>query len=226
MQFNKGQLFLIIFIMIGSGQVIFEFLQFDFWAHIFKALIIPALAGYFLSRNTAGNGALIVVALMLAWLGDLLLIKVDQGYFLMGMASFFGMQVLYIIVYFKKGVNFEKAMATKVLLTTALLGASAYPLWMVLINCGALAPIVGVYGIVLLLMGMTAIFRLGSTNLSSFIYTGTGAFLFIMSDGIIAYSRFVTPLNANFLVMLTYISAQGLIIHGLLKHVKFQKIPA
>ena len=49
-------------------------------------------------------------------------------------------------------------------------------------------------------------------------WLGLGAFIFILSDGMIAYNKFVTPIEGiRFPIMITYYTAQYLLIGGYLK---------
>jgi uncharacterized membrane protein YhhN len=76
-----------------------------------------------------------------------------------------------------------------------------------------------VYAGVLTYMVLSALFRFGKTNSGSFTMVFGGAILFMMSDSLIAINKFLEPLSmAGFWVMITYITAQFLIVKGLLKH--------
>jgi uncharacterized membrane protein YhhN len=49
-------------------------------------------------------------------------------------------------------------------------------------------------------------------------WLGVGAFIFILSDGMIAYNKFITPVEGiRFPIMITYYAAQYLLIGGYLK---------
>ena len=75
-----------------------------------------------------------------------------------------------------------------------------------------------VYSIVITLMGLAALDRYGAVSPKSFWKVLIGALLFILSDSLIAYSRFgqeiVEISLPGFWIMLTYILAQFLIITG------------
>jgi uncharacterized membrane protein YhhN len=61
--------------------------------------------------------------------------------------------------------------------------------------------------------------RKGRTSDKSFLLIYFGALLFIMSDSMIAINQFIEPIiYGRFLIMFTYISAQYLIVIGVLKH--------
>jgi len=65
-------------------------------------------------------------------------------------------------------------------------------------------------------MSMMALNRRGRVNPPSFRYVFFGSILFLLSDSMIAINKFSTefPL-AGFWIMITYISAQYLIMRGL-----------
>ena len=56
-------------------------------------------------------------------------------------------------------------------------------------------------------------------NNGSFVFVLAGAVFFIISDALIAINKFYAPFElASFLIMITYIKAQYLILVGLIKH--------
>ena len=63
-----------------------------------------------------------------------------------------------------------------------------------------------------------ALNRFGNGHPISFSLVFTGSLLFVFSDTMIAVNRFLTPIPyEGILIMTTYISAQYLIMRGLLK---------
>ena len=78
-----------------------------------------------------------------------------------------------------------------------------------------------VYALVLVVMALNGLFRLGRTNTISFWLVFVGAMFFMVSDSVLAINKFLTPLPyAGLLIMSTYISAQFLIIEGLIAHTR------
>jgi uncharacterized membrane protein YhhN len=76
-----------------------------------------------------------------------------------------------------------------------------------------------VYAAVITTMVLTALFRYGRTSNSSFWQVFIGAVLFMISDSILAINKFLDPItNAGLYIMITYVAAQFLIVHGILKH--------
>jgi uncharacterized membrane protein YhhN len=76
-----------------------------------------------------------------------------------------------------------------------------------------------VYAIVLVVMTLNALLRLGKTTSPSFWMVFVGALLFMASDSLLAINKFLDPLPfGNIWVMTTYMSAQYLIVKGLIVH--------
>ena len=78
---------------------------------------------------------------------------------------------------------------------------------------------VALYGVTIVVMVMTALFRYGRTIPNSFWLVFGGAALFMLSDSILAINKFLTPVSyASFWIMLTYMSAQLMIVVGISRH--------
>lgn len=75
-----------------------------------------------------------------------------------------------------------------------------------------------VYSLTIVIMAVMASLRYGKTNYRSFLWTCWGAVFFLLSDGILAYNRFVEQFDAaDILVMSTYMLAQYLIVMGIVE---------
>ena len=76
-----------------------------------------------------------------------------------------------------------------------------------------------IYMLAILTMAtMAAQTRKGNANTSSFSIVMVGALLFVISDTLIAFNRFVAPIYLEgIFVMTTYIAAQYSIMQGILK---------
>jgi uncharacterized membrane protein YhhN len=74
---------------------------------------------------------------------------------------------------------------------------------------------VALYAFAISLMGFLALNRLGRVNTDSFNWVFFGALLFILSDSVLAYNKFVDRLSGvGVIVMTTYMVAQYLITIG------------
>jgi uncharacterized membrane protein YhhN len=76
-----------------------------------------------------------------------------------------------------------------------------------------------IYTVVIIVMSLHAVRRFNRANIGSFRILTAGAFLFMLSDSLLAYNMFGAPLPfAGLLVMSTYLAAQFLIVKGILWH--------
>ncbi len=193
--------------------------------YIFKPLLMPLLAIYLLfsvDRSDYHRHFLLLVALLFAWGGDVfLMIGRDGLLFLLGLGSFLVMQILYIIIFAK---NRAKPSLLKrrpyLALPYLLIGLSFYLLSVPqLLEDSVMLIAVFVYAAALSTMAVVAMNRYGSVASSNYWSVLIGASLFLASDLMIGINKFIWqdfPF-ASFAIMITYISAQYLIVSGLLK---------
>ena len=189
---------------------------------ISKALIIPILFLIYFRyvRNNVNHfHTMILAALVFSWCGDVLLqlTRFNELFFLAGLGSFLLAQVMYLIAFFSTpGKNIITGSGSWILLIVAAYGAVLiYYLWD---GLGDMKIPVLIYAMVILTMLSAAIDRKGKVNRISFLLVLYGAILFVMSDSMIAINKFRYPFDlANIAIMLTYITAQYLIITGCLK---------
>ena len=194
---------------------------------ISKALIIPILFLIYFRyvRNTVNHfHTMILAALVFSWCGDVLLqlTRFNEFFFLAGLGSFLLAQVMYLIAFFSTpGKNILTGSGSWILLIVAAYGAVLiYYLWD---GLGDMKIPVLIYAMVILTMLSAAIDRKGKVNRISFLLVLYGAILFVMSDSMIAINKFRYPFDlANIAIMLTYITAQYLIITGCLKQYNIQ----
>lgn len=190
-----------------------------------KSLLMPALLAYFIVESREWEKKYrtpIVLALICSFFGDFFLLFSGPTYFLLGLGSFLLAQASYIYA-FRNG-PFEQNKGKIEMIFMALGGLLilygillVYSLWGYL---GEMQIPVCVYSLVIMGMGLSALSRKGKVNLPSFREVFVGASLFILSDSLIAISRFGSEMAelsySGFWIMLTYIIAQYLIIRGLL----------
>ncbi|MBR07492.1 MAG: hypothetical protein CMP48_07380 [Rickettsiales bacterium] len=162
---------------------------------------------------------LLALALVFAWIGDmLLLMQGEELYFLGGLGSFLIMQVLYTLVFYKSMQS--PALPKSNIIIPSLIG-------FVVIAYGAFhyagimwIPVV-IYALCILTMLAFALNRQSETSNQSFLLTTVGATLFVISDSLIGVNKFMMEIPyAPFLIMATYIPAQYLIMQGVMIHEK------
>jgi len=194
-----------------------------------KPLPLLALLIYYLSQCPpwvkAFRAWLMPLALLGSWLGDILLMFPGEAFFLGGLGAFLLAHVAYILV-LGEGRPIRRLVQTR------------SPAWVVLgfapasLLLGYLWPYlppamqlpVGSYAIVISMMLLSALSRQGRVSALSFRMVTAGALLFVLSDSLLGLNTFAqeafTIPKASFWVMLTYLSAQYLIVQGVLAQAK------
>lgn len=180
---------------------------------ITKALVLPPLVWYYAA---AADHFLItaLLAVILGWIGDMLLIKIEkEGFFKAGLASFLVGHLLYIPAMF-----FFTGMVRIPLLFISLI--IAIPLGIliqrVIKPSKALRIPVLVYGIIIELMSLSALQLMAARPEVWGILVFAGSLCFLISDFVLGYFTFRTLSKyGSFFIMFFYILAQGSIIIGL-----------
>jgi uncharacterized membrane protein YhhN len=181
-----------------------------------KPLLIITLLLYFLSASKGFPGwrVLVAAALVFSWLGDVLLLM--DNMFLSGLAAFLVAHIFYVIAYYKTGAASGRI---NPVLLAGIVVAGLAALRVLYPGLGDMLIPVVIYSSVLLTMVILALKRKGATPAPSYLLVAIGAMLFLISDSILGISKFAFEIPAErILVMSTYITAQFLIVHGLLKH--------
>jgi len=165
---------------------------------------------------------------LFAWLGDVFLMFSNPIGFPLGLGSFLVMQVLYIR-YFLKSIDFKrvnwKVGGLVLCLFIGYIVAFLSVLWQG-VGRDLLIPVV-LYAIALGSMAFFAILRNKEVSRINFLTVFSGAILFVISDSLLAYNKFVQSIPQNsFWVMGTYILAQLLLSIGLVNFVIRKRLNA
>ncbi|WP_338761412.1 lysoplasmalogenase [Bernardetia sp. ABR2-2B] len=199
-----------------------------------KPFLIPIL-GIYLYVNTRKVTILhkksltnfVLIALSLAWLGDILLLfqSYNPLFFMLGLGSFLISHIVYILT-FRKSLNGQELDEPKKLFIRAIpfIGTAVLMLtflykWLDTIMLIA----VPLYILVIVTMAFMAMERAGKVLKKSTEYVFFGAFLFMLSDSLLAIDIFVKNFTipyAPVFVMLTYVAAQALIVYGMMIQIK------
>jgi len=205
-------------LFITSAVTVFAGILFDL--HMLyvtaKPLLMITLLLYFISASKGFPSwrFYVMAALVFSWGGDVFLML--DGMFTPGLVSFLMAHIFYITAYQKTGAASGELRLLDIM-KFVLFGAVV--MWLLYPGLGGMLLPVLAYMLVLLSMGVWAHKRRGATTAISFTLVSTGAMLFVVSDGLIAINKFAFAIPAErMLVMSTYITAQYLIIQGLLKH--------
>ena len=181
-----------------------------------KPLLMITLLLYFISasRGYPSWRFYVMAALVFSWGGDVFLML--DNMFTAGLVSFLMAHIFYITAYQKTGAASGELKPLDII-KFVLFGAVV--MWLLYPGLGGMLLPVLAYMVILLSMGIWAHKRRGATTAVSFTLVSAGAMLFVISDGLIAINKFAFEIPAErILVMSTYITAQYLIVQGLLKH--------
>ena len=217
--------FLAIFALISAVHVSFIILRKEKLRRISKCLVIPSLLAAYVAG--AGNQLFFIIpALILGWIGDILLIKIqNRVFFMMGLASFLLGHICYIVAFmgllgiFGPGNAAGSAsinIPAILIFTPPTIALGAVVFRLIKPTKEMFVPVI-VYMIVLVAMNFFGfqvfLFSPGVAGLLIL----SGCFNFMVSDTILAYYTFrKIKLSGAVLIMVYYILAQAEIVLGLM----------
>jgi len=184
-----------------------------------KPLLMPLLLMYIYRKsigNTTAKVLILSVAVLFSWFGDVVLMyQSNEMYFMIGIGLFLIAQVTYTILLRKSTYQRPEISFIKVL-PFLVYGAV---LFYILLPAGNFTIPIVLYGLVILLMIISAYTRKNLTSSKSFQFAFWGSTLFVLSDSILAINAFKTPIPyAGVFIMATYCSAQYFLAEGVLAH--------
>jgi len=223
---NKSKSIIILYIIIGALQVTGILLQIPLLHQSLKVLLMPMLILYLWngveekSKNTLFR--LSIFALILSYAGDIILMIPGNNplFFISGLVSFLIAHLCYTKL-FTTLSPLDKHFLKKNLIGTIgiIIFLMSLLLYLVPKIDATLKIPVTVYAIIICTMLISAINLKEKIEKKPQQLILVGAILFVISDSILALNKFdpsfqgITLMHA--LVMITYISAQGFIIHGI-----------
>lgn len=184
-----------------------------------KPLLMPLLL-FYVYKKSIGKTTLKVLllsgALFFSWLGDVVLMyQSDDAYFIAGIGLFLIAQIIYTIILRKS--TYQRAELN--LANTAPFLIYGAGLFYVLLPAGDFSIPIVVYGVVILLMVISASARKDNTSHNSYRLAFIGSLLFVLSDSILAINAFKTPVPfSGLFIMSTYCAAQYFLAEGILAH--------
>ena len=184
-----------------------------FWL---KPFLIPLLIIPVLKTNQPEIKKVLILALFFSWMGDVLLLFVfhSNSYFLLGLISFLLAHLFYILLFFKLQNDAHRNFNRYTSFVLLYLFGFLYFLWE---SLGEMKIPVMIYAIVISVMLFIAIqINLSRKNKASQLIL-VGAFFFVVSDSVLAENKFHSPIYlSSFWIMCTYLSAQFLLVYGIL----------
>lgn len=202
-------------------SLIGNFTAVHYWV---KPLLMPVLAVYLISalRNTPFSGWFFPVAgIILAWAGDVFLLfeYVNPLYFLAGLGSFLATHIFYVLFFWKlagKAKGWWKQQFLiwiSVLIYGIVLVSALWP------HLGAMKMPVAIYAACISIMVIFSLRMQPAMPKAVWVFFAIGAFLFFISDSILALNKFLQPIAwAAPLIMLTYGLAQYFIAKGTIRY--------
>lgn len=213
--------FLVLFVLFTASELLSSIIDLPVLHTFSKPFIVPSLIGYYVfSRGNKPLCIIFLIALFFSWAGDVLLMW--DRYFLIGLLAFLISHLGYVMTWRKHSNPIHHEALTGLQRLRMAFPIILYGTGMVVVLLPALDKMkipVLLYAAVLTWMVLQALFRYGRTNASSFRYVLAGSVLYMLSDSILAFNKFVQPVNhASFWIMLTYTAAQFLLVTGILRH--------
>jgi uncharacterized membrane protein YhhN len=202
------------FFLVTAAELVARWLDLPAVTVFTKPLLMPALSLVVtLSAPRAPKALrrLLLSAIALSWAGDVILMGDGVAHFAAGLGAFLFAHVLYITL-FLRGLDGRVAP-----LSVGYAAVYAAMIFLLAPHVGALLVPVVIYGAVL--CTMAALATRGDAMLA------LGGAIFVVSDAILASGRFLPDAGiprASFLVMLTYLAAQGLIVLSMTRELRRQ----
>ncbi len=219
----KRTIWIIFFLVVLFANLVAVYLNSQILRFISKPLLMPVLSFYLIAQTKMARSNLkawIMLALFFSWLGDVLLMFENNKsvFFLYGLLSFLIAQVFYIIFFHNiRMKEYIRGNALFLLLVVVYYG----------ILISVLSPYLGnmklpvrIYGVVLSFMLMLAMHTILGKNKKAGLWMLLGAILFVTSDSLLAFNKFLSPFNyAGIIIMLTYGLAQLFITEGAVTYI-------
>lgn len=198
-----------------SGERLYEYIG--------KPFILLWIAFYFMINcRKAPYRWMVLSAFAFSWIGNLFMMFAWKNdlFFFAGVGGFFVSQVFFILTFLHYGKGKGQGYIKRK--PAWLLPFLAYLLFIYLLVRpgleGAMKPVVLIYAISLIGMAVAALNRWELTQWRRFWLTFGGALLFVLSDSLLAYTKFIAPIPGDALIiMISYIAAQYLILRGIMK---------
>ncbi len=203
--------------ILSIAVIAVKLLGLDSWENFLKPLLMPSLAFYYyLSKKEIKSfDYKIILALIFSTAGDVLLMPYFN-LFIPGLVGFLVAHLFYISAFLSEEHQYKKMDSWKTLLFFLSLIIFSLLLYSLYQNMDAAMLLIAItiYATILLALLTSSIIRKPPNQLSAQLVIW-GAFLFMLSDGMIAINKFVfeIPYEA-FFIMGTYTLAQALLVEG------------
>lgn len=217
----KDTLLLKSYLIISAIYLLIILLGYESIAWFIKPFLIPFLLLGVYFHSDFPSKQYLLTALSFSWFGDIILLFADRDelYFIVGLIAFLISHIGYILLFNKqiKPKN-TKNKAIFWMGVTAIIMYLVVMIAVLLPSLGDLTIPVFVYALVISTMLLFAFKGFLIWKEPANWYVLIGAIIFISSDSILAFNKFYQPVVlSSFLIMITYLVAQYLIVVGILK---------
>lgn len=222
-QFSLAYLGLFILQLISESDHDTSKLVLEDFHYVLKPLITISLI-FYIVFNTQLNGRFakrIFIGLIFGLLGDcfLMFVHLDSNFFVLGLSSFLLGNLSYSSAFYldyKWKLGIEKRASWLAFIILTIFCISFY-LFLNPYLESLKIPVI-LYTLVIAFMAFMAVNRKGRVNTISFNLIFFGSILFIISDSVLAYDKFVAPIRfSGIAIISTYMIAQYLITMGALE---------
>ena len=215
--YKQVRILFIIYFLITAVELVFIYFNLTDLRWFTKPLLMPLLLfAVIIKRSEIKLYTLILIALFLSWLGDVLLQM--KGLFILGLVSFLLAHVFYIVYFLKIQPQQKGLLQRQPLIGIPVLVYIVIFLFLLYPFLDALKIPVTVYGITIGTMLLMAINTKRKLNEDASNLFFNGALQFAISDSLLAVNMFAyNSVVLSICVMLTYASAQWLIVSGSMK---------
>lgn len=210
--------FFIAYAILSLAVIIVKLAGHDQPENYLKPLLMPSLAIFYFikAKQLKLFDYKILFALIFSTLGDVLLMPLFD-LFIPGLLGFMIAHFFYISAFLSERKQSLLSLSgwkkSLLILGTLVYISLLYILYPVL-DSTVLKMAIIAYASVLLCLLFAATFRYPKNN-ASVIFVSTGAFLFLLSDGMIAINKFLFELSlSSLLIMGTYTLAQAFLVYG------------
>lgn len=219
----------LLFLVVIIGVITGEILETEVLKYASKPLVMVWIAVYFILCGEAVEKIVRNFALagfFFSWLGDIVLMFSREGlfFFILGLLFFLGTQFFYLFTFLRL-INLTQKIPflrkkgywlIPFLIYGFLIYIFLYNNLDSVLKIGVLA-----YVVVLLGMSVMALNRKDTVGRTSFLAVFTGSLFFVISDSLLAINKFLLPIPLEGVwVMCTYITAQYMIMQGILLQFK------
>ena len=190
-------------------------------AWFLKPFLLPFLIVSVYLHERFSSKKILLTALTLSWIGDIILLFADKGelYFIGGLIAFLFSHIFYIVLFNKQLKIYLKK--SKIIYWIGITIIIIYLIGMMVLlmpYLGNLLLPVFVYAMTISIMLLFALKGFMNWHKPANSYILIGAIIFVASDSILAFDKFYAPIQySSFFIMITYLTAQYLIVIGILK---------